>query len=305
MNDSMYGSSELDDNSGNSGGGGIPLPELDLDHSYISLFDESKRMKHYDNDNANEHGVRRRPSTMPLVQVTVFGSEHLQADTGAGMMGSGAGASTSSSGAGAGAGGVDNLEFIINYAPNGQESSDQDIIIVRRSFDDLEWLHDTFKSHTQLGGTLCGRILPPFPSRIGSSSSDYGGGGDHSTAVAMASAGVGMVSSAAKTAKSLWGSLAVSKKLALTSSKVLAKPSPSPPPKARSNSNSNTFQSLYSKKYVRNVDTPQSKARQVERYLNYMLEHPALSTSFPLHLILQVSGGSYALNRYARICDVM
>jgi hypothetical protein len=30
------------------------------------------------------------------------------------------------------------------------------------------------------------------------------------------------------------------------------------------------------------------KAKQIERYLNYLLEHPALCTSFPLNVILKV-----------------
>ena len=37
-----------------------------------------------------------------------------------------------------------------------------------------------------------------------------------------------------------------------------------------------------------NPNSPAGKARQLERYLNYLLEHPALSTSFPLNTILKV-----------------
>lgn len=38
-----------------------------------------------------------------------------------------------------------------------------------------------------------------------------------------------------------------------------------------------------------NPNSPICKARQLERYLNYLLEHPALSSSFPLNAVLQVS----------------
>jgi hypothetical protein len=38
-----------------------------------------------------------------------------------------------------------------------------------------------------------------------------------------------------------------------------------------------------------NPNLPLGKARNLERYLNYLLEHPALSTSFPLNTIIKVS----------------
>jgi len=47
-------------------------------------------------------------------------------------------------------------EFTINFL-------NDDTNIVRRTLADLAWLRDTFASHQSLGGTLCGRILPPFP----------------------------------------------------------------------------------------------------------------------------------------------
>ena len=45
----------------------------------------------------------------------------------------------------------------------------------------------------------------------------------------------------------------------------------------------NTMQVYY------NPNSPAGQARHLERYLNYLLEHPALSTSFPLNTILKVS----------------
>ena len=59
----------------------------------------------------------------------------------------------------------------------------------------------------------------------------------------------------------------------------------SKPPRRKQNTTSSSWDS--SNFY--NPQAPAAKARQVERYLNYLLEHPALSTSFPLNTILMVS----------------
>jgi hypothetical protein len=42
-------------------------------------------------------------------------------------------------------------------------SKGMDEFSVRRSLADLQWLDETFRAQKVLGGTLCGRILPPFP----------------------------------------------------------------------------------------------------------------------------------------------
>merc|ERR1719223_925945 len=75
----------------------------------------------------------------------------------------------------------------------------------------MEWLHNTFILHKKVGGTLCGRILPPFPTRVGETKLDYDQqsnsqkNGTGVVAMAVANAGVGMISSAAKSARSFWG----------------------------------------------------------------------------------------------------
>jgi hypothetical protein len=272
----------------NVAGEGIPLPELDLDHSYISIYDDSRKLR-FTGGSAREHIVLRTSSSMPVVRVSVFGSNHLN------VLANGAGASPgSSTSIGPTNGNSDLLEFVIKFLPNGDGSSEEDTVIVRRSFEDLEWLDETFKSHKLLGGTLCGRILPPFPSRLRSNASDFGVADNiykkrnaaNSTAVAVASAGVsagaGIVSSAAKTAKSLWGSLPGSKQI----SKIVKTKVQSPGVKQVKQS---FPKASYSVRNRRNKnETPESKARQTEKYLNYMLEHPALSSSFPLNLILKV-----------------
>merc|ERR1719261_2393091 len=70
---------------------------------------------------------------------------------------------------------------------------------------DMKWLDDTFTSHKALGGTLCGRILPPFPgSGSGILSSHFQN--DESTSIttaggamaAAAAAGVGLIKDVAK-----------------------------------------------------------------------------------------------------------
>ena len=48
-------------------------------------------------------------------------------------------------------------DFILTCSKGVEEVS------VRRSLADLQWLDETFRSQKVLGGTLCGRILPPFP----------------------------------------------------------------------------------------------------------------------------------------------
>ena len=262
---------------------GIPLPELDLDHSYISIYDDFKNIR----PASNTEGQTRKQTRLlrPLVCVSVFGSKHLYSNS----LDEGTDVDDRTGFGGA-------LEFIIKYAPNGAETDAKDMVVVRRSFDDLEWLNQTFKSHKPLGGTLCGRILPPFPSRPSSSTSDGGvvdrlyqkrnssnSGVDTAVAVASVgvSVGVGMVSTAAKTAKSLWGSFPGSKKI-----KKIVKE------KVQSQSKSVDVLpkgSYSTKKVMNSYDTPTCKARQMEKYLNYMLEHPALSSSFPLNTILQVS----------------
>lgn len=274
--------------------GGIPLPELDLDHSYISLHDESKklRMKEVELDGSTR---RDQNYAMPVVEVSVFGNEN---DIHVGNYSP-----------------PNELEFIIRFAPSNDDMRNfENVVVVKRSFKDLEWLHRTFESHKNLGGTLCGRILPPFPSKIiptsrGVEDSGYGTGSSlgsianssNRTAVAVASAGVGMVSSAAKTAKTLfWGGLSSSKSISTPVVSVVKKAMKSrglgsPSSSTTSKVVPTALKSSYSKQnsfLKKSTNTAGSKARQLERYLNYLLGHPALSTSFPLNLILKVSQAS-------------
>lgn len=171
------------------------------------------------------------------------------------------------------------VEFCLTYYRNMDDGEMSDSVSVRRTMKDLKWLNDTLKAHRTLGGTLCGRILPPFPGKI--TSSQYNGddsplGSTGEVIAAAATASVGMLKMGIK---SIWGSyvssprdIASDRNVALTSKKNPVTPK-----------SFNIPESYY------NPNSPLGRARQLERYLNYLLEHPALSTSFPLNTILKVT----------------
>jgi hypothetical protein len=225
----------------------LPLPELDLDHSLIAAHD----------------ALRKRlmlPRSQGTVKLALFGSKTKAAKILA--------SSTS------------DVEFALTYRTKGILGEE---VIVRRSFSDMKWLNDTFKSHRGLGGTLCGRILPPFPPSSSNSlatqlaedktlQSAIDGTG---AAVKAAAAGVDMITNVAK---SIWGGYAPTfgreKKSEISPATVTRKAS--------------TQNVVISDKYY-NPNSRTGKARHLERYLNYLLEHPALSTSFPLNTILKAS----------------
>jgi len=262
---------------------GVALPELDLDHSHVSVHDTNTTHMGRGGGNGGGRGV---------VKIEVFGTSnsatlnHLEGES-------------------------RKLDFVVRFFPpldehtssvpsstttrptGVPEINDDDLnnIVVKRSFADFVWLHNIFTSQKQLGGTLCGRILPPFPP-IRSTYSDYhkntsssslpqrsccGGGGNTTTpAIAVASASVGMISSAARSAKSFLGGY-------LSSTTSITFPHGLPP-----GTNILTT-TVASKRDGSLLDSSLSKANQIERYLNFLLEHPALHTSFPLNVILKAS----------------
>jgi hypothetical protein len=225
----------------------LPLPELDLDHSLLAAHDVLRRRK--------DVTVGRG-----RVKIDLFGSSPFPP------------ASGSSHNA---------VEFCLTYYRDVEEGRMTDPISVRRSMKDMKWLNETLVSHKTLGGTLCGRILPPFPGTVLASQfhhddSSLGSTGD--AIAAAANAGVGMIKEGIK---SLWGMsyLTSSTKSAPMSAGERVSPASSKPAKT----------SFMLPESYYNPNSPACKARQVERYLNYLLEHPALSTSFPLNTILKVS----------------
>lgn len=174
-------------------------------------------------------------------------------------------------------------DFILRYgnhvqadAPPGKST------VVRRSYADFCWLNETLIRQKRPGhGYLCGRILPPFPPRHGSSSSgvQYRAPRQKDVserAVAAAKSGVGMITSVAK---SLWGNY-IAPNTASTKS-------PSSSPAARKKDTKANYS--WSGLPHRGKDSPTQLARRMNRYLNYLLENQALATSFPLNAVLVVS----------------
>lgn len=245
----------------------LPLPELDLDHSLLAAHDVLRRRRRRKCAGAEENGCG-------IVKVELFGSSpHLL---------------SSSSGSHA------TLEFCLTYVRSRGDDDGiaTEAVSVRRSMSDMKWLNDTFVSHKVLGGTLCGRILPPFPgnrvfvamhkddSTLGASSGAIAAAAN--VGVEFANAGVGIATASVgmlkQGIKSLWGGYAATSQAGdqeYTSSAKKALVS-------SGKNMTNTMQTYY------NPNSPAGKARHLERYINYLLEHPALSTSFPLNTILKV-----------------
>jgi len=211
----------------------LPLPELDLDHSLLAAHDVLQRKKD------RKHSVGR-------VKLELFGRPSLGLSS---------------------QGSNQDIEFCLTHYRDDMS----DFVSVRRSMKDMKWLNDTLVSQKVLGGTLCGRILPPFPKH----NSSYGDDSTISTTgdalAAAATVGVGMIKSGIK---SFWGSY-VSTTPKLQSA-------------ARPELSIQTTSMSIPESYY-NPNSPDSTSRQLQRYLNYLLDHPALSTSFPLNTILKAS----------------
>lgn len=272
----------------------LPPPELDLDHSLLAAHDAHNQRRRLRSIHENHGEQQGMPShcVAGRVKVVLFGSPKspivLQQP------------SPSSS----------SLEFAVSYQRKslGLSGTMPDEIVVRRSMSDMMWLDETFTSHKVLGGTLCGRILPPFhalstsggvilsPHHFGSSSDESrfmnSKTSTNTTGAlhAAAAAGVGRIRDAAKSFMGPIGSYwASSSTETNTDDSTISTPtvthSTSTHKKVSKIKRSLNFclPELYYK-----PNSSEGRARQLERYLNYLLEHPALSTSFPLNAILTV-----------------
>jgi len=288
----------------------LPLPELDLDHSLVAAHDSARR----------RGGGATRSCPAGTVKISLFGSaSHHHHHHGSSTHHHSTPAPVSS-----------NVEFKITYMKHCSEddtrlhNTNSDApVVVRRSMEDMKWLNDTFTSHNVLGGTLCGRILPPFPGSNGkilaaqfqmaddtllnSSIKNTTGG-----AIAAAAAGVEIIKDVAK---SIWkttknappGSSSKSSGTSANSSSQhnhhTKKSSNTHTNKPKSKATPAWCLALPQSYY--NPNSPAGKARQVERYLNYLLEHPALSTSFPLNTILKVSPATPLCCRHLNLLSQM
>ncbi|KAG7350726.1 PX domain containing protein [Nitzschia inconspicua] len=244
----------------------LPLPELDLDHSLLAAHDVLSRRRQRIN------GAEDSLDISGHVKIDLFGPS-------SGLLSSSATANQ-------------NVDFCLTFF-RGTISSDRGVesTTVRRSMNDLKWLNDTFISQKSLGGTLCGRILPPFPcNRVLASyqeDSSLGGatGGAMNAAanagLGIANAGVGIATASVgmlkEGIKSLWGGYSSSSQVSsIQKNERRHRTKGLPSPK-------NSSHTYY------NPNSPAGQARHLERYLNYLLEHPALSTSFPLNTVLKAS----------------
>lgn len=265
----------------------VPLPELDLDHSLLAAHDITARRPWTFRD-AQAGGE---------VKITLFG------------VANDSHRSTLSS---------SNLEFAVTFTRRSSRFSTNFELeegVVRRSMADMIWLNDTFTSHRVLGGTLCGRILPPFPPTISSThgvlsshfpsdeSSFNSSSIKNSTggAINAAAAGVGRIRDAAKSLispLSLFMSGTSPTDIRSEESLPAAVTSHANQPNIKKNSRKKRNVSLALPENYYNPNSPVGKSRQLERYLNYLLQHPALSTSFPLNAMLTVSAiNSRCFNR--------
>lgn len=288
----------------------LPAPELDLDHSLLAAHD-CHNLNIYTSKDQFQNGH---------VKISLFGSSSSSA--------TGNVPSTNAN--------SNNLEFAVVYSClhdvseslSSSTSPAYSETVVRRSMADMKWLEETFTSHKILGGTLCGRILPPFPGSTSFSSTItnkvlsshfHNRGEDSSSSIIPSKQSIkqttgsainvayASVDSIRNAAKSFVGSY-----LGSTATSVLFKKDESlsnntASPSLTSNTQytqqqkvSASFQkqqfrsqkkkslSLSLPESYYNPNSPTGKARQLERYLNYLLEHPALSTSFPLNTILKV-----------------
>ena len=212
------------------------------------------------------------------------------------------------------------LEFAITYMRRRDDAIAEQSV-VRRSMADLKWLDDTFLSHKVLGGTLCGRILPPFPgsgswilsSHFQKDTESLVQNSITSTGGAIAAAATASVGRIADVAKSLFGTY-LSSAVAGTGLHVATSEDHStghePPSSSSSCSRKLTSSggrraSVSLPESYYNPNSPAGKAQQLERYLNYLLEHPALSTSFPLNTILKVSFVCYGTLQSTRFLVVI
>ncbi|CAJ1961037.1 unnamed protein product [Cylindrotheca closterium] len=209
----------------------LPLPELDLDHSLLAAHDVLQRRK---DRNHSISSVKLELFGRPPLGLSSHGSNH-------------------------------DIEFCLTHYRDDMS----DFVSVRRSMKDMKWLNDTLVSQKVLGGTLCGRILPPFPKHNSSYGDDSTMSSTSDALTAAATAGVGMIKSGIK---SFWGSYTTTT------------------PKLQSASRQERpIQTMSIPESYYNPNSPDSTSRQLQRYLNYLLDHPALSTSFPLNTILKAS----------------
>lgn len=211
----------------------LPLPELDLDHIFIT------------STGPRSYYTKKRVTIEPF--------------------------SSSSDG-----------DFVLRF-----HVDDGEVVVVRRSYSDFAWLNDILKLHKRRGhGNLFGRILPPFPPKQGLPSlllpaSRRAQKDATERALSVAKSGVSVVKSLAK---SFWGIYVA------PAGSVESSPSKSNTEQTRNKIKLPSTNAVHWSSSLRSdEDVSKEIACRLQRYLNYLLESQALSTSFPLNAILKVS----------------
>ncbi len=153
---------------------------------------------------------------------------------------------------------------------------------VRRTLEDILWLHNTLLAHKKLGGTLCGRILPPFQDsttriltesvvRDSSSSSILW----RSTTNRDNSSSATTSNTASSSSTGLWSYCKSFGKTFVGTILPTSSANRNNHPHGRSRADSISIQNL--------------KLQRLERYLNYLLSHSGYKSSFPLNSLLKTS----------------
>ncbi len=177
-------------------------------------------------------------------------------------------------------------DFILRYQNGSAVDIRQPAVVIRRSRADFEWLHDMLKSHKRPGhGHLCGRILPNLPLKQHSPATSTISRGTTAgptvvsgRALDVAKSSMGIVTTIAK---SLWVNY-----MPMKSSDAAGLPSTNI--KKSITAPSSSERKLKWLAPTNAEEVPAEVARGIERYLNFLLENPALSTSFPLNAIIKV-----------------
>jgi len=213
----------LSENAFDSFSSHLPPPELDLNHCLLAAHDK-------DNYVGGNNIVSWTSNALQVSVAVISGKDDVKA--------------LSSS----------QIDFILTVTPRfvrrrkeDVETKSGNVLEVQRTMADFEWLHNEFTSHQALGGTLCGRILPPFPKSSEGEAKRLGG-------------------AIVSFAKALY---------AKASSRRI-----------RSSSIGSESSSVTQAGMEDNIN---ERAAILERYLNYFMGHPALSTSFPLNAILKAN----------------
>ena len=250
-----------------------PMPELDLNHSGISAHEETKVV---------DVGLICNPSFGGCSTISILPPSHVSVEA----MGSCSEAFWNT-------GKVDLLLTLTTTKASSENMSGHRSFslmsttvecitttsTVRRSLEDLLWLHDTFMAHKKPGGTLCGRILPPL---LSEDMLDVRRESLRNTSQHRDMSESGLWSYCKSVGKSFVGTI-------------------------KRNTGRNLSSSSKSSGRVLERDavtiSQELRLKRIERYLNYLLGHSGLKSSFPLNSMLKAS--KTGLEAAKRILDEM